>query len=426
MNTVPSAIPIEKDLIGLLLTDTRQALDAIGGKIDPDCFLDPVCRAVWETATMLDAKGPWTSAMVTQSLYATGDLDRIGGSAALFALMENAPPTATMIPAYVRELTEARERRRLARICATLAAQASDMGTPLSSALATAQDALIGIASAGTGAEPEHIAKILKGMESELLRTEPKTGGMLSGFLAIDGIVRGFWRGQMVVVAARPSVGKSTLLHGIAHNMAVQGFPTLLVTLEMTAAEIVTRMTVGGANVPLVDHANGTHNRGHRAAIFDRVRKMAGIPLWLHDAAGASISQLRATVRAMVARHKIAVVLVDYLQLVSAKSEDRRVEVGKVSRGLKAMAKESGVVTIAAAQLGRTGDSGDPKLSHLRESGDIEQDADIVCLMWRNEDVDRDGDYLVNISIAKHRGGPVGRDEILFQPQFCRFVNVQE
>lgn len=420
---IPSAIPIEREIIGLLLTDNRPALDAIAGKLDSDHFLDPTCRQIWETACMLDLKGPWTSAMVTQAIHAAGALEGIGGPGAIFDLMENAPPTLTMIPAYVRELADAKERRGLMRICARLAAQAADMGHPLSSAMGEAQDALLAVAASGTGAEPEHVRQILGKMEAELLRKDPKTGGMMTGFDALDSTLKGLFRGQLAVIAARPSVGKSTLLHGIAVNSASQGFPTLLITLEMTAGEIVTRMAVGGASVPLMDHANGTHNKAHRASIMGRVSRMIHMPLWLHDAAGASITQIRGTVRAMVARHNIAVVLVDYLQLVSGNAKDRHVEVGQVSRGLKAMAKECGAIVIAAAQLGRSGDAGEPKMSHLRESGDIEQDADIVALMWRDDTADRDGSHPIGLKIAKNRGGPIGNGTLIFQPEFCRFIN---
>lgn len=420
---IPSAIPIEKDVIGLVLVEGRKALDCIGGQLMSDHFLDPPCRAIWDAVTFLDAQGEWTSSMVTQRLYALEVLNDIGGASVILELLDNAPATMTMMPNYIAQLSEARERRRLLATARRMAENATDMAIPFSASVIEAQDSLIAIASQGTGSEPIHIKEILKNNSQDLLRVEPKQGGILSGFNALDETIRGFHRGQMVVVAARPSVGKSTLLHGIATNVASAGFPTLLVTLEMTAAEIVTRMAVGGANVPIADQANGTHNKTHRNAIIERVMKLKDIPLWLHDAAGATIAQLRATTRAMVARHGIAVVLVDYLQLVAGKSDDRRVEVGQVSRGLKAMAKESGVVAIAAAQLSRSGDAGEPKLSHLRESGDIEQDADIVGLMWRPDGVEREHSHGVQIRIAKHRGGPIGDGTLFFLPQFCKFMN---
>lgn len=281
------------------------------------------------------------------------------------------------------------------------------------------------------------------------------TRGIATGFADLDRQLMGVRPKYFYVIGARPSMGKSTLLVNMAENMALGGHGVLLFTLEMPDLDIGTRMIVGGASVDLQKSRNGMFGGTELTRIRDRAKALSGSPMYVDDTPGLTIADIRARSRVHHQKHGVKAIFVDYLQLIKGTSkraeQSRYLEIGEVCKGLKQLAMELNVAVLTAAQLGRQADERRdhrPMLSDLRESGDIEQDADVIALLrrpgyyrekeaakakggkksatddisgWDGGDGDAEPDNIAYLDIAKHRNGPVGECKLIFESHFTRF-----
>jgi len=266
----------------------------------------------------------------------------------------------------------------------------------------------------------------------ELSKRDVGLTGTPSGFTDLDNLTGGFQAGNLVVLAARPSMGKSSLATNIAENAAVgHGKPVALFSLEMSETELAHRFIASQARVSSDELRKGRVKGDRWPKVLKAVEKLAKAPLYVDDSSDIGILEIRAKARRLHARHELGLIIVDYLQLLRPEGRaDSRVEqVGQMSRGLKILARELDIPVIAVSQLSRAVESRHPPipmLSDLRESGQVEQDADLVLFVYRDEYYNKESDRLgeADIVLAKHRNGPIGQLTLTFLPKYPRFANL--
>jgi replicative DNA helicase len=356
-------------------------------------------------------------------------LQEVGGAAYLSSLI-NATPTSVHALAYARQVKDAAVRRRVIRYAGDAAGLACDPSLPLQDVLARVEagafklreglragDALRPLAEAVTEVQA-NLEAVIAGKTAQLLTT---------GFSELDKLIGGWRRGSLNIVGARPAKGKSALLLGFAAYAARQKQTALIFSLEMTGAEIVGRLAVAGTGVNLFQLTTSQALQGQWPAVTSALSDLTGEPIWLDDTGGIALPELRAKALRLATRAPLGLIIVDYVQLVTLgqHSEKRYQELGAISRGLKALAKELPVPIIVAAQLSRAVEQRSdhrPALADLRESGDLEQEADTVLLIDRPE---QDEDYaLAELIVAKNRHGPAGTVPLLWRRARASFVAV--
>src|ERR687895_898529 len=267
----------------------------------------------------------------------------------------------------------------------------------------------------------------------ELSRKGVGLTGTPSGFKDIDELTGGFQPGNLIVLAARPSMGKSTLATNIAENAAIDhGRPAALFSLEMSETELAHRFIASQAKVSSDELRKGRVKADRWPKVLRAVEKLAAAPIFIDDSSDIGVLEMRAKARRLHARHGgLGLIVVDYLQLVrpDGRADSRVEQVGQISRGLKILARELDIPVIAVSQLSRAVESRNPPipmLSDLRESGQLEQDSDLVMFVYRDEYYDRESERLgeADIIIAKHRNGPIGQVSLTFLPKYPRFANL--
>ena len=275
---------------------------------------------------------------------------------------------------------------------------------------------------------PTNLEKI-----EEAAKQEDEITGIPSGFIDLDHMTNGWQRSDLIILAARPAMGKTALCLNMAANAAIDyHYPVAIFSLEMSKEQLVMRMLAAAARIDQKRLRTGQLNPDEWGAFLQKIGPLTSAPIYIDDTPAITIRELRAKARRLQSREgDLGLILVDYLQLMggSGNSENRQQEVSEISRSLKALARELNVPIIALSQLSRTVEQTKdkrPQLSHLRESGSLEQDADIVLFIHReeyyNEDTDRRG--IADVIIAKHRNGPTGTVELAFQNELTRFDNL--
>lgn len=425
--TSESTSQIERGIIGLLLADPDQTMPFLLGKVDGGTFTDPVCLAIWEEIQAANKNGRWNAAMITSAIHAKGTLRDLGGPAEVSAVMDDALLSAGYLEPQIAILRDRKQRREVIAAARKLAEAANDQKMPIADVASAGQTALLDIMAESieeTG--PRHIRHVMEEAVTPIIQ-DKRPQGMLTGLRELDGITSGFLPKQFVVIAGRPAMGKSAMMAQIAEYAAGSGTPTLYVTVEMSDIEIAQRAAVGSAGVDLQKIRSGGFCRADHARIIETAKRISLSPLYIEDVSGLTIERLKGTARMMHHRHKIGLIVVDYLQLMrgEAKSRDRHIELGEVSRGLKAIAKELGIVVIAGAQINRASEQragSEPRLADIRESGSIEQDADTVILLHRPGYYSGDNeDSSAMAIVAKQRGGRTDTANLTWMGNICRF-----
>jgi len=354
-------------------------------------------------------------------------LQEVGGAAYLVSLI-NATPTAVHVLAYARQVKDAAIRRRIIWYAGEAVRLACNQDLPLAEVLAAVEagafklreglrgaDALRPLAAAVAEVQA-HLEAVIAGQVPQLLST---------GFSDLDHLIGGWRPGSLNIIGARPAKGKSALLLGFAAHAARQKQVALIFSLEMTGAEIVGRLAVAGAGVNLFDLTTGAALQAQWPAVTGALAGLAGEPIWLDDTGGIALPELRARALRLASRTPLGLIVVDYVQLMTleTRTEKRYQELGGISRGLKGLAKDLDVPILAAAQLSRAVEQRSdrkPTLADLRESGDLEQDADTVLFIDRQE---QDLDYQpAELIVAKHRHGPTGTVSLLWRRARASFV----
>src|SRR3989475_442699 len=315
--------------------------------------------------------------------------------------------------------------RRLLGAATAIAADAYDEPTDIPLALDRAEQRLFALRDESLNAQLRHITAALQTNYEHLtdrMERPFEVSGIPSGFREIDYYTEGFTTGDLIVVASRPSVGKTSLALAMAFEMAKRGHPALLFSLEMDAKQIVSRFLALNSRMDLLALRTGN--------IIDTeaAEALRGMPILIDDTPGISIMELRTKARRATTHEKIEVIVVDYIQLIRTGEDDenRVQEIATITRNLKSLARELKVVVVGLSQLSRAaGDAGaEPKLSTLRESGALEQDADVVVMLWRDrEETPAGAPRLINGSVAKNRNGPTGPFQLLFESEQERFFS---
>lgn len=413
---------VEKSLLGSALTSPETA-HYVASKLDVSDFYNPHHASVFTAIVDAITNGDPTDAVSIGAKVG----DRIGGPATLFDMVQAAQPGT--LEWQVKTVKAAGTKRRLAQAGARIQALADSEDADY--ALSEAHSVLNGVASAEQS-EAHLVGETLDGTLERIRQTQEGTApkGLMTGFNRLDGLTNGFRPGQMVIVAARPGVGKSTIgVDFMRHLSIVERVPTLMFSLEMSQDEINERILAAESGVTLTDIRAGRLG----AEAWQRIEKAKGVienaPMHVDATPETTIVDIIAKTKMMVARYGVRLVVIDYLQLLSSggrRAESRQQEVSQWSRQIKLLSKSAGIPIITVAQLNRgpeNRDGGKPKPSDLRESGALEQDADIILLLHRDEirnpDSEKAGE--VEVIVGKNRGGRTGEFSLANQLHYGKF-----
>lgn len=425
----------ERAVLGCVLLDWQAAMPACIQVINtPEIFYDLKHQQIYRVMVeMYDAQEAIDLVTLCSWLTFQALLEQAGGVAYLGKLPD-AAPSAANIESYLEILAEKHRCRQLIKLGAETVSGAYDSGDTAQTLIETAASRILGLCDELTPKDEESsIQDLIPIAQAQIESWHAAQGvisGVATGFPDLDKMTTGFHPGDLVVIAGRPSLGKSSLAMNIVDHVAVdQGFPVGVFSLEMTKASLAVRMLCSRAGVNLRYVSNGFVADRDFPKLAAAGAQLHSGKIYINDQAGLSILAVRTRARRMKQQYGIQLLVVDYLQLMNAernRNDSREREVGLISAGLKGIAKELQIPVIAISQLNRTIERDKerrPRLSDLRESGNIEQDADLVGILWKpkyDEDEDRDA-IAVNLEILKQRNGPTGTVPLTFLRCYTRF-----
>lgn len=343
-------------------------------------------------------------------------------------------PTSYHVEFYARIVERTAILRRLINTGAQIAALGYNEQIEIDETIDKAEALLFDIAQKRTSQDFVHISSVVDSYYEQLNYLQEHRGevmGVQTGYRDFDQITGGLQRSDLIILAARPGTGKTSFAMSLAYNVAMYYSNTVAVfSLEMGREQLVQRLIAMETQIDTHRLRLGQVPDNQLKIVFDAMGRLAQAPIYIEDTPGISIMELRSKARRLQSQHGVSLIIIDYLQLMSGRGKENRVqEVGEISRGLKALARELNVPVIALSQLSRAVEgrqSHVPMLSDLRESGSIEQDADIVMFIYRDELYNKESDKkgIAEIHIAKHRNGPVGVVNMRFDPSTTRFADL--
>ncbi len=430
----PQNIDAERSVLGAMLL-SKDAIDAATEVLAGRDFYQPAHEAIYESIVELySASKPVDAVTVAAEMQRTGDLQRVGGAPYLHTLVSGVP-VASNAAYYAEIVHEKAVLRRLVEVGTRIAHMGYLEQGDLDSIVDRAQAEVYSVTEHSTSEDFAPLSEIIGPTFDELEAIEGRDGdmaGVPTGFAKLDELTHGFHRGQMIVVAARPGVGKSTLGLDFCRNASIKhGLRSAIFSLEMSRVEITMRLLSAESKVSLNAMRGGKLGDNQWALLADRTGAISEAQIYIDDSPNLTMMEIRAKARRIKKRHGLDFVVIDYLQLMTSgkRVENRQVEVSEFSRQIKLLAKELDIPIVAISQLNRGSEQRTdkrPQLSDLRESGAIEQDADIVLLLHRPELYERDpGNEIkgeAEFIVAKNRSGTTGTVNALFQGDFSRFV----
>lgn len=432
----PHSIEAEQSVLGALMLDNK-AWDKIVDKVSEDDFYHHGHRLIFKILTDLSKKNvPFDVLTVADALKNVMQLDNAGGELYLFELVRNTPSAANII-AYAEIVRERSILRQLITIANDIADSAfHPQGQESNQILDSAEQKIFKIAEQGSrGSGPrsitDYLAKATDRIDT-LYHSNQSVTGVPTGFTDFDEMTSGLQQGDLVIVAGRPSMGKTTFAMNIAENAAIKNQqPVLVFSMEMPGEQLALRMMSSLGRIDQHRVRNGKLHDEDWPRITSAVSMLSEAPMFIDDTPALSPAEVRARARRLVREHgKLGLIVVDYLQLmqVPGYKENRTNEISEISRSLKALAKELSVPVIALSQLNRSLEQRQdrrPVMSDLRESGAIEQDADLIVFIYRDEVYNDDSPDKgkAEIIIAKQRNGPIGKTILTFLGQFTVFEN---
>jgi replicative DNA helicase len=438
--TPPQDIAAEQGVLGGMLLSKDAIADVIDVVKGRD-FYQPKHEQIFDAVLDLYGRGePADAVTVANELTKRNELSRVGGPAYLHTLMESVP-TAANAGYYAEIVHERAVLRRLveAGTRITQMGYATD-GDDIDEIVNKAQSEIYAVTEQRAGEDYAPLADIMEGALDEIESISNRSGqmtGVPTGFADLDSLTQGLHPGQMVIVAARPAMGKSTIGLDFARSCSIKnGLTSVIFSLEMGRNEITMRLLSAEARVALHHMRSGNMTDDDWARLARRMGEVSAAPLFIDDSPNMSMMEIRAKCRRLKQRHDLRLVIVDYLQLMSGSSSSRRAEsrqqeVSEMSRNLKLLAKELEVPIIAIAQLNRGPEQRTdkkPMMSDLRESGSLEQDADVVILLHREAAYEPESPRAgeADLIVAKHRNGPTATITVAFQGHYSRFVDMQQ
>ena len=431
----PQNLDAEMSLLGAVLIDEEVIAD-VSEHIKPHDFYDRRHGLIYDAMMRLYEKHkPVDLLTLTEELKKKNDIETIGGSAYLTELT-NYVPTAAHAEAYAELVAQKAIRRRLIKASSEISELGFDEETSTEELLQQAEQQLFAVSDQSLKQDLVSIESILTDsfdrME-ELHRNKGALRGVRTGYRDLDNMTAGLQRSDLIILAARPAMGKTTLVTNLAYNVAtIAKQPVLFFSLEMSKEQLVDRMLADASGVDAWNIRTGNLSDDDFSKLSDAMGEMAEAPIFIDDTPGVSVLEMRTKARRAAHEQPLGLIIIDYLQLMQGSGRDngnRVQEVSEISRGLKLLARELNVPVIALSQLSRTVETRSPQipqLSDLRESGSIEQDADIVMFIYReayyNPETEREN--VTDLIIAKHRNGPTGRIELYFHPERLRFMSL--
>jgi replicative DNA helicase len=433
MRVAPHNKEAEESVLGAIML-SAEAANLVMDKLGPDDFYVPAHQAIFEAIINLyNANQPIDALTVSDVLHRKGELDRIGGAGYLSDVMD-AVPTASNIEYYAGIVEEHGLRRRLIQAGGVLGDLAVLTDEDISVVLDQAEQTVLHIAERRVGEGLVPMSPLLHGALETIEEMEARGSeltGLPTGFRDLDKKLGGLQPANLVVVASRPSMGKSTLVSNIATNVAIGGGTVAIFSLEMSREEIVQRLLCSTGRVDSMKMRTGQLGPQLWQKVVHAASKMYQIPVYIDDSPQLTVTDIRAKSRRLRRAQGLSLIIIDYLQLMQGTArENRQQEIAEISRSLKNLARELDVPILAVSQLNRSLESREdkrPRLGDLRESGAIEQDADIVMFIYRHEYYHpeaQDTKGLAEVIVAKHRSGSTGMVQMTFLPEFTLFSDL--
>lgn len=437
----PQAIEVEEAVLGALMLE-RDAYVTVADIIDTHSFYKDEHQKIFEAIKALSMnQKPVDLLMVTQELKDRHQLDAVGGPAYIAQLTRRVA-SAAHIEFHARIIAQKFIQRELIRVSSEIQGKAYDDTMDVDDLIDFSESALFKVAESNIKKETVPIKPVLKealDLIEEARNREDGLHGVPSGFTGLDRITLGWQKTDLIIIAARPSMGKTAFVLSMARNMAVDhNRPVAVFSLEMSSLQLVNRLIASETELGSHKIKNGKLEDWEWTLLHNKIARLSSSPLFIDDTPALSIFEFRAKCRRLKMQHNIQAVIVDYLQLMTAGTDNRgsrEQEVSTISRSLKAIAKELDIPILALSQLNRSVESREgkrPQLSDLRESGAIEQDADIVLFIHRPEYYgitdDDNGNSLrgvAEIIIAKHRNGATGDVQLSFRKELAKFTDME-
>lgn len=430
----------ERATLGALLINKEAAIQVVD-MLQPEDFYFDSNRLIYDAMLELyNQRTPFDVLNLSNRLEEKGHLDAIGGRATLVDLA-NGVPTASNIVHYASIVQKKSTLRKLINAAHKMIGFGYDEEAKVDELLDLAEQELFGVSQRFLRNNFVSLPSVLADAFDRIDQMHKNAGelrGVPTGFKALDDKLGGLQPSDLVILAARPSMGKSSLALDIARNVAVHAkVPVGIISLEMSKEQIIDRMLCAEADVDLWKLRTGKLSDSPTNDDFPRIGEAMGIlseaPVYIDDSAGSNIMEVRTKARRLQMEHGLGLLVIDYLQLMEGRSntDNRTQEVAEISRALKGVARELNIPVLALSQLSRAVEMNNPpipKLSHLRESGSIEQDADVVMFIYREDYYNKDTDRknVTDVIIAKHRNGPTGQLELFFDMNKASFRNLEK
>jgi|KBSSwiStaDraftv2_1062776.scaffolds.fasta_scaffold184679_2 replicative DNA helicase len=434
---LPANLDAERYVLGSILLDDSVYLQVAAAIQPEDLSLEKHRRIFQRMKDLYDRSETIDRVTVANELMKQGQLESVDGLTYLVSLDRDLPDIANL-ESYVRIVKDKATLRKLIFTAQRVIDRCLRAEEEPDEILAGAEESLLKLGEDRTRDEltaPDAIVRGFPGGVNAFLDPSQRIRGLSTGFSKFDEMTGGLHGGELFILAARPSMGKTALALNIAQHVATHPKmrkPVAVFSLEMSSASLLTRLVCAAARVDQHKFRAGYLNAEERRKLQVALADLTESPLYLDDSAGVNLMDVHSKLRRMQAEHGLSLVVIDYLQLMSSrgKNENRNQEVSAISRGLKLMAKELNVPFLVLSQLSRASETrpGDhkPQLSDLRDSGSIEQDADLVAFIYREEVYKKDREDikgLADLMIAKQRNGPIGNVPLRFLGQYTRFEN---
>lgn len=437
----PQATDLEEAVLGALMLE-REAVNEVIDILKPESFYKESHQKIFSAIhDLFQRSEPIDILTVTAELRKTGDLEMVGG-AYYISFLTNRVASSANIQFHSRIISQKHILRELIRISSDTIREAYEESTDVFDLLDKAERDLFTVAQGNIRKEYDTMSDVIKQAIENIEAAKKNVDGVSgvpSGFHALDRVTSGWQKSDMIIVAARPGMGKTAFVVSMARNIAVDfNLPVAIFSLEMSSIQLVNRLISSETGIKGEKIRKGNLEDHEFTQLHTRIKKLSTAPIYVDDTPSLSVFELRAKARRLKSKHDIQLIIVDYLQLMTAGSDkgNREQEISTISRSIKTIAKELNIPIIALSQLSRAvetrGGDKKPMLSDLRESGAIEQDADIVSFIYRPEyydlDQDEEGNSLLGIGqviIAKHRNGALDTVSLKFVKDFAKFENLE-
>src|ERR687896_2004445 len=437
----PHDLDAEKAVIGAMLV-SEPAVAAVAERLGPEDFYSEVHRIIYGAMTRLYSRGtPIDQLTLTNELRSVNEFERIGGRPYVFQIVESVP-TAANAGRYADIVRGKALLRAIIDVGSRITEDAFREPEDVTEALDSAEQLVYGVSNRTLREHLAPVSELAPGaleMIQRLYEQEGEVTGVETGFEDLDRLTTGFHKSDLIILAARPAMGKTALsLNAIWHAAGDKGLPVAIFSLEMSKEQLVQRLISQTTRIKTQDLRSGNVKAEDWPKLVRGVAEVAKAPVWIDDTAGITLMEMRAKVRRLASRLNaqdetpLSLVVVDYLQLMigqRARAENRQQEIAEISRGLKVLARDLNIPVVAVAQLSRAVEQRHdkrPLLSDLRDSGSIEQDADMVMFLYRDEyyNPDSDDKGIAEVIIGKHRNGPTGKVQLAWLEQYTKFASL--